>query len=94
MLTDGSTIAYSLYWMGIYVVDKFDGSPLTEAEIKVNEFLRLNLSVPLNGTKEFVQVIFEFSISADLVFAQQVVTEGVMNPSSGEGRIWFDQRSS
>ena len=91
---DGSAIACSLSWMGMYVVDKLDDSPLTEADIKVNEFLRLNLLVLLNGTKEFAQVIPEFSISADLVFDQQVVTEGVMNPANGEGRIRFDQRSS
>ena len=40
---------------------------------------------PLDGTHEFARGVPEFAISVGLVFRQQAVMGGVINPASGEG---------
>jgi len=42
---------------------------------------------PLDGAREFALGIPEFAISIGLVFRQQAVVGGVINPASGEGGL-------
>jgi fructose-1,6-bisphosphatase/inositol monophosphatase family enzyme len=115
LLLRASDIVSRLYQSGTAVFKKVDGSPLTQADTEVNEFLKETLLEkiphagwlseetadnpdrlandwvwvvdPLDGTIEFTRGIPEFAISVGLVFRQQAVMGGVINPATGEGGL-------
>ena len=115
VLAGAADIVGRFYRTGAAVVNKSDGSPLTQADTEVNDFLKSRLLDllpdagwlseetidnpdrlakdwvwvvdPLDGTKEFTQGNPEFAISIGLVFRQQPVMGGVINPATGEGGL-------
>jgi len=115
VLVNAASIVDRLYQAGTAIMNKADGSPLTQADTEANEFLRTSLLDllpqagwlseetddnldrlandgvwvvdPIDGTRDFVEGNPEFAISIGLVFRQQTVMGGVINPASGEGGL-------
>ena len=115
VLTNAADIVGRYYRRDTSWVGKADGSPLTQADLEVNGFLKSNLLGllpdagwlseettdsperldrewvwvvdPIDGTKEFVRGIPEFAISVGLVYREQVIMGGIINPANGEGGL-------
>ncbi len=115
MLDHVASLVAELYARRAKVDVKGDGSLVTEADIRANEFLRTSLQElfpsagwlseetvdhlsrldndwlwvvdPLDGTKEFSGGVPEFAVSVGLVYRNQAVLGGVVNPVKGQGGI-------